>query len=81
MDRHKEMSESTRRAKALATHGGDELAPGRSLQALANVTTDSETKKLARSDAEYFSRNTLAVHPKLFRHAAAIPGGKNALSY
>ena len=54
MNWHKEMPESTRRSNVLAAHGSDELAAARSLQALANVTTDGETKRLARSDAEYF---------------------------
>ena len=54
MDWHKEMPESTRRANALAAHKGDELATARSLQALSNVTTDAETKRLTKADAEYF---------------------------
>jgi hypothetical protein len=54
MNWHKEDSEETRRANALKAHGGDELATARALQALANVTTDSETKKLAKADADYF---------------------------
>jgi hypothetical protein len=54
MDWHKEMPESTRRSNALSAHGGDELATARALQALSNVTTDAETKKLAKADAEYF---------------------------
>jgi hypothetical protein len=33
---------------------GDELATARALQALANVTTDTETAKLAKADADYF---------------------------
>jgi len=54
MNWHKEMPESTRRSNVLAAHKGDELATARSLQALSNVTTDSETKRLTRADAEYF---------------------------
>jgi hypothetical protein len=47
---------STRRSKALKAHGGDYLATARSMQALANVTTDSETRWAARTDALYFFR-------------------------
>lgn len=43
-----------RRRLALKAHKGDKLATARALQALANVTTDRTTKKLARSDALYF---------------------------
>jgi hypothetical protein len=45
---------SVRRANALKAHKGDELATARALQALANVTTDKETAKMAKSDADYF---------------------------
>ena len=38
----------------LNAHQGDKLATGRALQALANVTTDAQTAKLAKADAEYF---------------------------
>ena len=54
MNWHKEDSGETRRTHALKAHGGDELATARALQALANVTTDSQTKKLAKADADYF---------------------------
>jgi hypothetical protein len=54
MNWHKEMPESTRRSNALSAHGGNELAIARALQALSNVTTDAETKRLARADADYF---------------------------
>ena len=54
MNWHKEDSEETRRTNALKAHGGDELATARALQELANVTTDPETKKLAKVDADYF---------------------------
>ena len=54
MNWHKDESSETRRANALKAHKGDELATARALQALANVTNDSKTKQLARSDAEYF---------------------------
>ena len=43
-----------RRYRAKHAHKGDNLAAGRALQALANVTTDKTTKKLARADAQYF---------------------------
>jgi len=54
MDWSKDDSAETRRDKALKAHQGDELATARALQALANVTTDPETKKLAGEDADYF---------------------------
>jgi hypothetical protein len=54
MNWHKEDSEETRRNNAFKAHGGNELATARALQALANVTTDPETKKLAKVDADYF---------------------------
>lgn len=50
----KDQKAGVRRRKALSAHGGDKLATARALQALANVTTDKTTKKLARSDALYF---------------------------
>lgn len=43
-----------RRYRAKRAHKGDVLATARALQALANVTTDKTTKKLARTDAQYF---------------------------
>ena len=43
-----------RRNKSLRAHGGDALATGRALQALANVTTDKRTAQLAKADADYF---------------------------
>ena len=51
---HKDQPTKTRRANALKAHEGDELATARALQALANVTTDIETAKLAKTDADYF---------------------------
>jgi hypothetical protein len=51
---HKDQLIKTRRANALKAHEGDELATARALQALANVTTDIETAKLAKADADYF---------------------------
>jgi hypothetical protein len=57
MNWHKDESADERRHNALQAHNGNELATGRALQALANVTTDSETAKLARADAEYFFRH------------------------
>lgn len=50
----KTQSASTRRKLALKAHDDDKLATARALQALANVSTDKTTKKLARSDALYF---------------------------
>jgi hypothetical protein len=54
MNWHKDETAETRRANALKAHKGDELAAARALQALANVTTDPETSRLAKSDADYF---------------------------
>jgi hypothetical protein len=54
MNWHKDEPADIRRANALAAHQGDELAAGRALQALANVTTDSATAALAKADADYF---------------------------
>lgn len=51
---HKDQSTEVRRANALKAHNGNELATARALQALANVTTDAETTKLAKADADYF---------------------------
>ena len=51
---HKDQPTKTRRANALKAHEGDELATARALQALANVTTDIGTAKLAKTDADYF---------------------------
>ena len=51
---HKDMSVEERRANALKAHKGDKLATARALQALANVTTDTETARLAKADADYF---------------------------
>lgn len=45
-----------RRARSLKAHKGDLLASGRSIQALANLTTDKRTERLARADARYFFR-------------------------
>ena len=51
---HKDQSAEVRRTNALKAHNGNELATARALQALANVTTDAETAKLAKADADYF---------------------------
>jgi uncharacterized protein YkwD len=51
---HKDQSAEMRRANALKAHNGNELATARALQALANVTTDAETAKMAKADADYF---------------------------
>jgi hypothetical protein len=58
MNWHKDDPVDIRRANALKAHKGDELAAARALQALANVTTDAETARLAKDDADYF----FAVH-------------------
>jgi hypothetical protein len=44
----------TRRRKALASRHGDALATAHALQALANVSTDPTTQRLAEADAKYF---------------------------
>jgi hypothetical protein len=54
MNWHKDEPAEVRRANALKAHKGDGLATARALQALANVTTDTETSKLAKTDADYF---------------------------
>lgn len=43
-----------RRYRVLHAHKGDKLASARAMQALSNVTIDKTTKKLARTDAQYF---------------------------
>jgi len=50
----KSQNQSVRRGKVLKAHNGDYLASGRAMQALANITTDRETRKKARADAVYF---------------------------
>jgi len=52
----KDMPAEERRELALDAHGGDLLSTARALLALSNVTTSEETKRLARSDADYFFR-------------------------
>jgi len=47
----KDMPMAKRRGLVLKAHGGDYLATARALQALANVTTDRETKKKAKAEA------------------------------
>ncbi len=54
MNWHKDDPGEVRRANALKAHKGDVLAAARALQALANVTADSETARLAKTDADYF---------------------------
>lgn len=50
----KNMPEKKRRQRVLEAHEGDLLSSAKSLQALANVTEDYETKRVARKDALYF---------------------------
>ena len=54
MNWHKDEPAGVRRANAREAHKGDRLATARSLQALANVTADPETREVAKSDADYF---------------------------
>ena len=68
----KDHPEAARRVKVLSSHGGDELASARAMQAIANVTTDRETKIEARADARYFYR----IHsemPKRRSHKRRAP--------
>lgn len=58
----KSQSADTRRAHAIASRPKNwslhnrRLSAARALQALANVTRDKQTKKIARLDARYFFR-------------------------
>lgn len=54
MNWSKDLPLETRRENALQAHEGNKLATARALQELSNVTTDEETKKLAKIDADYF---------------------------
>jgi len=47
----KDLSQKVRIARVVRAHKGDLLASARSLQALANVSTDSATQRKAQSDA------------------------------
>jgi len=50
----KEDTQAQRRSVALASRKGKVLPTARALQALANVTTDPETRRKAHADAQYF---------------------------
>ena len=50
----KSMPMEKRRKLVLKAHGGNKLASARGLLALSNVTKDSETKRKAKSDANFF---------------------------
>lgn len=50
----KSQSADTRRRLAMKAHKGNRLSTARALGALANVTTDSATKRAAQADAKYF---------------------------
>jgi hypothetical protein len=54
MNWHKDDPPGMRRSNALKAHKGDELATARALQALANVTADTETASAAKADADFF---------------------------
>ena len=54
MNWRKTDSQSTRRKNALKAHKNNALSTARALQALANVTQDNQTARLARSDAKHF---------------------------
>lgn len=47
----KDLKQSTRISRVVRAHKGDLLASARSMMALANVTTDSETRRKSKSDA------------------------------
>jgi len=53
-----------RRSKILKAHKGDLLSAARGKQALANVTTDKETKVEAEKDAKFFLKE---YHKKVKR--------------
>ena len=50
----KDMPVLVRQQRVLEAHKGDMLASARAMQSLANVTTDKETKRAARTDALFF---------------------------
>jgi hypothetical protein len=50
----KKDSQTKRRRSALAARNNRYLDTARALQALANITTDTETERKARADAKYF---------------------------
>jgi hypothetical protein len=51
---HKSMPAGKRRELVLKSHKRNALSAARAMQALSNVSTDRETKKLAHADALYF---------------------------
>ena len=51
---NKDDKPATRRRKVLKSRWNNPLKAGRAMQSLANVTTDPTTKRLAKSDAQYF---------------------------
>jgi len=59
----KDMAQDTRLRRTLAAHDGDKLAAGQAMQALANVTTDRETRQKAQADARYFFRDHKRQQP------------------
>lgn len=69
----KDMPEERRREMMLKAHKGDELAAARAMQALANVTTDRETKKVARGDALYFYSKHNAMQRREARISPKMP--------
>lgn len=52
----KDLPAGIRRRRVLRAHKGNTLASARSMQSLANVTTDKRTKQLAGLDARFFFR-------------------------
>lgn len=52
----KDMGQAKRREAALDSRKNNPLKAARALNSLANVTTDPETRRRARADANYFFR-------------------------
>jgi hypothetical protein len=79
----KDMPLEKRRDLVLKAHKGNYLASARSMQALANVTTDMETKKQAAIDADYFfteNSKIQYVHPgKKIRNREVYREKKNKI--
>lgn len=68
----KDLPEEKRRALMLQAHKGDVRAAGRAMVALANVTTDIETSRAARSDALYFFRQLRKPYESPTKHHRRI---------
>ena len=51
---HKEDTQTQRRRVVLASHKGKLLSTAKALMYLSNKTADTETRRKARADAQYF---------------------------